>query len=256
VPNTTFVKMGAALSALAIALPVAAAAADDAPPSSSAPPSSPGGMSYADPGGADAPSVFADGSTLAAPLGEMLGNVVRIHGTLAGTHPGDAIAIQRLDSRAGWVTAVATSVAADGTYDAAWRSDRAGRTTIRVVPDNQAATAAPASAPTRDVTVFRPAKVTWYGPGFFGRRTACGRKLTRALLGVAHRSLPCGTLVELYKDGRTLTVPVVDRGPFTAGTSYDLTQATAAALGVTTTTMVGTVRADPVPAPAPAPAAP
>jgi rare lipoprotein A (peptidoglycan hydrolase) len=185
----------------------------------------------------------------------MLGNVVRFHGTLAGSRPGDAVAIQRLDRRAGWITAVATSIGPDGTFDAAWRSDHAGRTTIRVVPDGQAptASAAAASPPTRDMTVFRPAKVTWYGPGFWGRHTACGQRLTRTLLGVAHRSLPCGTLVELYKDGRTVTVPVVDRGPFRAGASYDLTQAAASALGVTATSTVGAVRADGSPA-APQPA--
>jgi hypothetical protein len=67
--------------------------------------------------------------------------------------------------------------------------------------------------------------VSWYGPGFYGRRTACGYALTTSLRGVAHRTLPCGTLVEFRnpQNGRTITVPVVDRGPYVTGRQWDLT---------------------------------
>ncbi len=64
--------------------------------------------------------------------------------------------------------------------------------------------------------------VSWYGPGFYGKRTACGLAFTTTLLGVAHRSLPCGTLVEFKYNGRSITVPVVDRGPYVAGRQWDL----------------------------------
>lgn len=56
--------------------------------------------------------------------------------------------------------------------------------------------------------------VTWYGPGFYGNRTACGVRYTRRIVGVAHRTLPCGTLVEFKWHGITATAPVIDRGPF------------------------------------------
>ena len=39
--------------------------------------------------------------------------------------------------------------------------------------------------------------------------------------------------------GRFLTVPVVDRGPFVEGVSYDLTAATALALGFTGRATIG-----------------
>jgi rare lipoprotein A (peptidoglycan hydrolase) len=70
-------------------------------------------------------------------------------------------------------------------------------------------------------------EISWYGPGFYGQRTACGLALTTSLVGVAHRTLPCGTLVT-FKDpssGRTLTLPVVDRGPYVGGRTWDLTGA-------------------------------
>lgn len=56
--------------------------------------------------------------------------------------------------------------------------------------------------------------VTWYGPGFYGNRTACGVRYTRHIVGVAHRTLPCGTLVEFRWHGITAVAPVIDRGPF------------------------------------------
>jgi rare lipoprotein A (peptidoglycan hydrolase) len=67
--------------------------------------------------------------------------------------------------------------------------------------------------------------VSWYGPGFYGKRTACGLAMTRTLIGVAHRSLPCGTKVTFRNpdNGRTVTAPVVDRGPYVRGRVWDLT---------------------------------
>ncbi len=81
----------------------------------------------------------------------------------------------------------------------------------------------------------RPADATtvvasWYGPGMWGNRTACGQTLTADLTGVAHRSLPCGALVTLRHGESTVVVPVVDRGPFNYTREFDLTYATKTAL--------------------------
>jgi rare lipoprotein A len=74
--------------------------------------------------------------------------------------------------------------------------------------------------------------VSWYGPGFYGRRTACGLALTRELQGAAHRTLPCGTMVRFRNpaNGITITIPVVDRGPYVAGRQWDLTGGACVAL--------------------------
>lgn len=66
---------------------------------------------------------------------------------------------------------------------------------------------------------------TWYGPGFFGHGTACGGTLKKSTWGIAHRTLPCGTLVTLSHKGRKVTVRVIDRGPF-SGATVDLTSRT------------------------------
>lgn len=82
----------------------------------------------------------------------------------------------------------------------------------------------------RPVVVVKPTwrldrNVSWYGPGFYGKRTACGLAMTTTLIGVAHRSLPCGTKVTFRNpdNGRTVTAPVVDRGPYVSGRQWDLT---------------------------------
>jgi hypothetical protein len=69
--------------------------------------------------------------------------------------------------------------------------------------------------------------ISWYGPGFFGSGTACGQEYTREIMGVAHRSLPCGTLVTFRNpaNGRQVTVPVIDRGPYVAGRTWDMSRA-------------------------------
>lgn len=81
------------------------------------------------------------------------------------------------------------------------------------------------------VRKLRATTASWYGPGLFGNRTACGQTLTSGLRGVAHKSLPCGTKLTFRFRGRTTRAVVVDRGPFHAGREFDLTQATARAIG-------------------------
>jgi rare lipoprotein A len=79
--------------------------------------------------------------------------------------------------------------------------------------------------------VHRRAQVSWYGPGLYGAPLACGGTLTTRTLGVASTSLPCGAKVTLRHGGRTVRVPVVDRGPYSGGREFDLTAATKDRLG-------------------------
>jgi len=97
-----------------------------------------------------------------------------------------------------------------------------------------AATVASGEARAGDGLAFLPmrwAGATWYGPGFYGNRTACGQVLRPHTVGVAHRNLPCGTAVKFVHGARHLVTRVIDRGPFTLGHSWDLTNGARRALG-------------------------
>lgn len=77
---------------------------------------------------------------------------------------------------------------------------------------------------------FRSAGASWYGPGLWGNKTACGQTLRPSTLGVAHRNLPCGTAVKFVYHGRALITQVIDRGPYVKGRAWDLTAAASEAL--------------------------
>jgi rare lipoprotein A (peptidoglycan hydrolase) len=64
----------------------------------------------------------------------------------------------------------------------------------------------------------------------YGQPVACGGVLSVPELGVANKTLPCGTEVIFYYDGRAIRVPVIDRGPYIPGRDWDLTGAAAEAL--------------------------
>jgi rare lipoprotein A len=84
-----------------------------------------------------------------------------------------------------------------------------------------------AARPLGRVNVYRWAAASWYGPGLYGNRLGCGGTLTAGSVGVAHKTLPCGTKLALRHRGRTVHVRVIDRGPYVGGREYDLTEATA-----------------------------
>lgn len=87
---------------------------------------------------------------------------------------------------------------------------------------------------TRDavVSTMRKDEASYYGKGLFGNGVACGGTLTRTTIGVAHKTLPCGTKVTFKYKGQFLRTRVIDRGPYIKGRKWDLTQAAAERLGL------------------------
>ena len=77
--------------------------------------------------------------------------------------------------------------------------------------------------------------ISWYGPGFYGNGGACGmygaNGLDKGDIGVAHRTLPCGTRVTFRYNGRTVVTTVKDRGPYVSGRIFDMTKGLCEALG-------------------------
>jgi hypothetical protein len=93
---------------------------------------------------------------------------------------------------------------------------------------------APEAAPVPGGLTFGPMKqagATWYGPTLYGNSTACGQVLRPRTVGVAHRSLPCGTTVKFVYGGRVLVTQVIDRGPYSKGNAWDLTNGARELLG-------------------------
>lgn len=117
-----------------------------------------------------------------------------------------------------------------GAFSLRWRPGRLGTHKIRAYGRHKRRLRA-AHSPARRVTAYRHAEASYYGPGLYGGGMACGGTLTPGTLGVAHKSLACGSKVKLLYRGRRATVRVVDRGPYVAGREYDLTAATKARLG-------------------------
>jgi rare lipoprotein A len=126
----------------------------------------------------------------------------------------------------------------DGRFETRWRAPRSGVYTARArVADQDTAR----SHRVR-INVYRPAAASYYGPGLYGGALACGGTLTAGKLGVANKTLPCGARVTLRYGRRSVTVPVIDRGPYSGNREYDLTAATKAKLGFPSTGTVLTTR--------------
>jgi len=77
-------------------------------------------------------------------------------------------------------------------------------------------------------------KASWYGPGFHGEQTASGEIYDQDERTAAHRSLPLGTEVEVtnVKTGKSVELPINDRGPYVKGRVIDLSRAAAKDLGI------------------------
>jgi rare lipoprotein A len=179
------------------------------------------------------PLVHASGGGIAVAIrsSALLRGRVRIAGTAA--RGAGTVTIERSDELAGWVPIASAAVAEDGTFAAIWKPDRVGTLELRAVTGVMAADTAggQAGAPKLGLTVYRPGIASWYGSTAKDETTACGVPLSQSTLGVAHRTLPCGTPVAFYYKGHTIMVPVIDRGPFVKGRSWDLTEAAHTALG-------------------------
>ena len=129
----------------------------------------------------------------------------------------------------------------DGTFRVRWNARRAGvykaKATVRGTKR-----AKRARSRTARVNAYRSSHASYYGPGLYGNGTACGGRLTPSTVGVANKSLPCGTKVTFRHRGRTVTAKVIDRGPYAAGREWDLTAALKAKLGFGSTGQVLSTR--------------
>jgi hypothetical protein len=140
--------------------------------------------------------------------------------------------------RRGWRTVARDRTGPRGRFHLSFMPHQLGTQLVRVDYQGDALDM-PSHRRVGNLNVYREAQASWYGGG---GGLACGGSLTSATLGVANRTLPCGTQVTLHYGGRTVRVPVVDRGPFVEGREFDLTEATKQALGFGDTGAVWSTR--------------
>jgi hypothetical protein len=171
----------------------------------------------------------------------MAGKAIVVRGKLRPAGAGRAVSLQLAKGRGGWKTVDHDRTDRHGRYVLAWRAAHTGTKRVRVhFGGTRELSSARHLAGTAHI--YRRALASWYGPGLYGGHLACGGTLTRGTLGVANKSLPCGTKVTLHYRGRTVRVPVVDRGPYVGAREFDLTAATKARLGFGSTGTVLTTR--------------
>jgi len=65
---------------------------------------------------------------------------------------------------------------------------------------------------------------SYYGKEFHKKRTASGQIFDMYKISAAHKTLPLGTRIRVtnLKNGRSLTMTIIDRGPFVKGRILDV----------------------------------
>lgn len=166
------------------------------------------------------------------------GSRASVRGTLKPARSGRTVRLQ-LHRGNGWTTVDQARTRKGGSFRLYYRTHKPGTSRLRLLFSGDKL-ATPARRMVGHLNVYRRAMASWYGD--YGGPLACGGTLGYNTQGVAHKTLPCGTKVTLRYHGRTVRVPVIDRGPYIAGREYDLTGATKRRIGFGDTGMVLTTR--------------
>jgi len=168
------------------------------------------------------------------------GRPARVRGKVAPAKAGRKVVLQ-VRTRKGWKTAKRGITRAGGKFRMKWRAPGPGRYRLRVkFRGDRTATAA--SAKSWRVNAYRGGHASWYGPGLYGNPLGCGGTLNAGTVGVAHKTLPCGTKVTFRYRGRSVAARVIDRGPYVGGREWDLTAALKHKLGFGSTGTVLSTR--------------
>jgi len=157
------------------------------------------------------------------------GRTALVQGTLRPGRAGRAITLERRSGK-GWATIDKARTTRTGRFTLKVKRRSVDTATVRVRFAGDG-TAKPSQRRVGRLNVYRPALASWYGPGLFGNKLGCGGTLNAGTVGVAHKSLPCGTRVVLRKGSRIVRTRVIDRGPYVGAREFDLTQATKQRLG-------------------------
>ncbi|HEX2085650.1 MAG TPA: septal ring lytic transglycosylase RlpA family protein [Solirubrobacteraceae bacterium] len=157
------------------------------------------------------------------------GRTAVVRGTLLPRQSHRIVRLERLQ-RGRWRQIDGDLTSRTGRYVLRYRTRGADTALVRVRFGGDP-TARPSKRVVGRLNAFRPALASWYGPGLYGNALGCGGRLSPGTVGVAHKSLPCGTTIVLRNRSRVVRARVIDRGPYVGAREFDLTAATKRKLG-------------------------
>ena len=166
-------------------------------------------------------------STTSRRLHVLAGQTATVRGYVRPAQAGRLVRLERL-RRGAWRAVDHARTAAGGRFVLRYRPRGVASFPLRVVVPGDAATKG-VTRPLGRLNVYRVTSASWYA--LYGGALACGGRLRYDSLVVAHRSLPCGTVVTIRHRGRVVRARVLDRGPFAGGREFDLAGAVARRLG-------------------------
>jgi rare lipoprotein A (peptidoglycan hydrolase) len=140
----------------------------------------------------------------------------------AGSGNTKVVLAARRQGHSRWFKAATATVKPGKKFTIAWHSKKPGRYLTKItaykygkqVSDHLGA-----------AFVYRTSFASYYGPGLYGSGLACGGRLSQSTVGVAHKTLPCGTKVTFKVGSHVVTARVIDRCPYVSGRDWDLTTA-------------------------------
>lgn len=160
-------------------------------------------------------------------LNVLVDHASTVVGRLVPALAGQTVGLQTLTAHGRWRTLARTRTGPNGRFRIRYTPAHTGSELMRLRFAGDAL-AKPTSRRLGRLNVYRLAEASWYGGG---GGLACGGELTSTTIGVANKTLPCGTVLTLRYGSRSLRVRVIDRGPYVEGREFDLTEATKRALG-------------------------
>jgi len=121
----------------------------------------------------------------------LAGKNMAVRGLVAGP-AGQRVYVERTVGN-GWKRVGKAVTRSGGRFRVTFPARNLGRMKVRAVARNGA------QSETRSSFVYRRTFASYYGPGLYGNKLACGGTLTPSTIGVAHKSLPCGTKVRFQR---------------------------------------------------------
>lgn len=173
------------------------------------------------PAGSSRARAVTVGSRLSAPrrdIALLSGGRTRLAGVLEPRRSGRVVQVE-VARRGRWVALARARTSRTGHFAASLRAGGLGSAALRVSFAGDRLNVG-AAADAGRLQVFRATQASWYQ--LTGNQLGCGGRMYEGQLGVANKTLPCGTLVTFRYGGRSIRVPVIDRGPYVGNRVWDL----------------------------------